>query len=73
MACRVRIDGTIVAVASLQEILTEKSGRADGNTEPRGDHRVVTGRLAVPSRSATEGEVKRADEINRIRQTSLPR
>ena len=48
MPCHVREDNTICAIASLQEILAEKAGCTDGNTEPCGDREVVTGRLASP-------------------------
>ncbi len=77
MPCHVHEADTIVAVASLQEILTEKASRADGNTELRGDRKVVTGRLAAPGIQAAEGnehgrsEASRSD--SRLRQTGLPR
>lgn len=54
--CHVREDDTIAPVPSLQEVFAEKASRTDADTEPGGDRKVVTCRLADPSVQSSDGK-----------------
>ncbi|WDT53502.1 hypothetical protein [Streptomyces sp. G7(2002)] len=68
-------DGPVAAIAALQQILAEQSGRANAEAQAGGDGLVVTRRLAGPSVQRTErtedGGSEAGGSNSGARQTSL--